>query len=238
MGKVSMEKLIEDLNDVIEVIEGTKDKGETVFAWYVFNDHTLKVELTIQSIDKEGEEILLLPDPKSVFFIKEMISGLGTINVYVPKDLLIFSAEFKNIDEEGKLKIGFPTLFKVHDRRGWDRVQLEADVLALFELRGKTWNKKVFDLGSGGMSIVFNKTEHFRGEIQEKVENVKIKVGEKTAYCECTIVNILQLKPYMLENCPYGGTRVSFKFDNLGSDSKDFLEKILFSHIGLLKDLS
>ena len=61
------------------------------------------------------------------------------------------------MDDEGRLKIGYPTIFKVHDRRGWDRVQLEADILASFELKGKSWNKKSFDLGSGGMSIVLIK---------------------------------------------------------------------------------
>ena len=232
-----MEKLIEDLSDVLDVIEESKEKGDRIFAWYVFNDHTIKVELTIQSVDKDKEEILLCPDPKSVFFIKEMISGLGTINIYMPSSLLIFSAEFKNLDEEGKVRIGFPTLFKVHDRRGWDRVQIEANVFAIFELKGKMWNKNVFDLGSGGMSIVFNKTEYFRGELQEVVKKIEIKVGDKSTYCECTIVNILQLKPYMLENCPYGGARVSFKFNRLDDDTREFLEKILFSHIGLLKDL-
>ena len=232
-----MEKLIEDLNDILEVLKETQEKSESIFAWYVFNDHTLKVELGIQSIDDSVEEIILKPDPKSVFLVRELISGLGTINIYVPKSLLIFSAEFKNVDDEGRIKIGFPTIFKVHDRRGWDRVQLEADILATFELKGKNWNKKVFDLGSGGMSIVFNKTEHFRGELQEKIPKVTITVGEKKAFCECTIVNILQLKPYLLENCPYGGTRVSFKFDNLDKDSKEILDKVLLSHIGLLNDL-
>ena len=85
---------------------------------------------------------------------------------------------------------------------------------------------------------MFNKTEHFRGEIQEKIPRVEITVGEKKAFCGCTIVNILQLKPYLLESCPYGGTRVSFKFDNLDKDSKEILDKVLLSHIGLLNDLS
>jgi len=232
-----MEKLIEDLNDILEVLNETKDKSESVFAWYVFNDHTLKVELSIHSIDGSEEEIVLTPDNKSVFLVRELVSGMGTINIYVPKKLLIFSAEFKHVDDEGRLKIGYPTIFKVHDRRGWDRVQLEADILAAFELKGKNWNKKVFDLGSGGMSIVFNKTEHFRGELQERIDRVEITVGEKKVFCQCTIVNILQLKPYLLESCPYGGTRVSFKFDNLDKDSKEILDKVLLSHIGLLNDL-
>ncbi|MEC7182844.1 MAG: hypothetical protein VXW15_09035, partial [Bdellovibrionota bacterium] len=77
-----MEKLIEDLNDILEVLNEAKDKGESVFAWYVFNDHTLKVELTIHSIDGSEEEIILTPDSKSVFLVRELVSGMGTINIY------------------------------------------------------------------------------------------------------------------------------------------------------------
>jgi len=51
-----MEKLIEDLNDILEVLNEIKDKGESIFAWYVFNDHTLKVELKIQAIDGGTEK--------------------------------------------------------------------------------------------------------------------------------------------------------------------------------------
>ena len=97
-----MEKLIEDLNDILEVLKEVQEKSESIFAWYVFNDHTLKVELGIQSINDSVEEIILKPDPKSVFLVRELISGLGTINIYVPKSLLIFSAEFKNVDDEGR----------------------------------------------------------------------------------------------------------------------------------------
>jgi hypothetical protein len=232
-----MEQLIEDLSDVLGLIEEAKDSGVKVFAWYVFNEHTLKVELTIQDVDKEKEEIILCPEPTSVSYIKEMISGLGSVNIYMPKTRLIFSAEFKNIDEQGKMRIGLPSLFKVHDRRGWDRTQLEANITAVFELKGKTWNKNVFDLGCGGMSIVFSKNDLFRGEVQEIVKKMEIKVGDTKVYCECIIVNILQLRPYLLESCPYGGTRVSFKFNQLDEKTKSFFESIIFSHIGLLKGL-
>ena len=61
-----MEKLIEDLNDILEVLKETREK-ESIFAWYGLNDHTLKVELGIQSIDDSVEEIILNQTPSQFF---------------------------------------------------------------------------------------------------------------------------------------------------------------------------
>ena len=138
-----MEKLIEDLNDILEVLNETKEKSESVFAWYVFNDHTLKVELKIHSIDDSVEEIILKPDPKSVFLVRELVSGLGTINIYVPKKLLIFSAEFKNVDDEGGLKLATQRFLRFMT----EEVGIEFSLKLIFWLPSNSrenWNKKSF----------------------------------------------------------------------------------------------
>jgi hypothetical protein len=223
--------------EALAAIKEAMEKKQTVLCWYVLNDHTVKAELTVLNFHPNKDEIVFKPMPGSLPYLKQMISGSGKMNFFLPCQSCTFSSELKSLDENGKLVTSLPEVFRFNDRRSGHRVDLEMTIWADFEINGKKYHKKCFDLGAGGLSIVFSNLEHFRGRINQSLDSIELTVGKNKIETKCQIVNILKLTPYKLDNCPYGGSRVSFKFLKLKEKDKETLEGIVMSHLGLIKDL-
>lgn len=213
-------------------------KKKDVLVWYLFNNHSIKASSKIDSIDEAKEEIIISPQAGSPGKMKKVISGFGTVNVFIPNLSLIFSSPFKSINEHGRITLGMPETSLFYDRRTDDRVVLGNVLWAEFTAHGKKIRKKIFDLSIGGMAIVFAKSERFKLPLGTIIEDASLFLeGSNTKInMRCKITNSLKLSPYLLDSCPYGGARISFQFLDMTKKQHEFVSNILISHVGLDKD--
>lgn len=230
-----MRKEIE--KDTFKVINECIEKKKEAFAWYLFNNHTIKTPVKIDSFNLEKEEIHFSPSPGSVKELSQIIGGIGKINIYIPNFSFVFCSELKKYDESGKFILKAPEMSLFYDRRETNRVDLEISIMAKFIHKGKTFRKKLFDIGPGGCSIIFSKTERFKVNIGEVISDLTLEVtdSKNSILINAKVASILKLSPYLLDNTPYGGNRISFQFTGLKSVETDFINKIILSHVGMAK---
>ncbi len=215
------------MSEVIKSIEEAVTKKYDVVVWYLFHSYTIKGNAKIRMYHPGKSEILIEPQGGGSEVMEQVISGFGTVNVYIPLLSLVFSAPFKNLNERKALTLGMPDTYLYYDRRTRDRVFLEENYNVEFTVGKRECRKRLHDISPGGMSIIFSKSERFAIEPGTKIKNVKLTGDHKTIEVDVVIVNYLKLSPYMLEACPYGGAKVSFRFADLDESTSKVIRQIM-----------
>ncbi|MBL6990042.1 MAG: PilZ domain-containing protein [Bacteriovoracaceae bacterium] len=209
--------------DIQSLIKEAHTKKKPLIAWYFFVGKMLKAELDIVSVLSERKKIKLQAREKSFIYLKEMISGSGEINIYIPEYQFFFTTKICSLDDLGELTIEFPDESSVVDRRGGQRFSLSDDLLIELTYKNKKTKKKCFDISSGGFSIILSKSEKLLFKEDQLFDVVNVYFGSQQITLSAKIKNILKLKPFMVEDNPYGAFRISFQFvdvDDLGAQLK------------------
>lgn len=210
-----MEKI---LNEVI------KNKYE-VIAWNLITGHFVKTDLRLQSVVMVKKELHFLLSESSSQILKEVISGSGIINFYIPFKGILFSAELKKFDDK-KLVTNIPSDFDSNDRRTENRYQA-LDVKITISYKDKSITKSCFDLSNGGFSVVFLNSEAIVKSDDDNSLSVTIRYGENLYELKAKLVGTRSVKPYENESIPYAGRRTSFEFIDLSANDRLFLNNII-----------
>jgi c-di-GMP-binding flagellar brake protein YcgR len=220
---------IEILNSIKEAVSKKYD----VVIWYLFHNHIIQTKAKIKKVDQGKSKILIQPEAGSAGVIDKVISGFGTVNIYIPELSVIFSSPFVEMDEKKVLNLGLPSTYLYYDRRSEERIFVNSDNTIDFTYGKKSICKKIHDISSGGMSIIFSKSERTIIPVGTRINKVRLKTEEKTYELDCIVTNFLKLSPYMLDACPYGGAKVSFKFLNLSEEIYEVITKIITEQVKL-----
>ncbi|MFZ8932413.1 MAG: PilZ domain-containing protein [Bacteriovoracaceae bacterium] len=222
----------------IEVINSLKEavsKKYDIVIWYLFHNHIIQAKAKIKKFNQSNSEIHIQPQGDYFGMIDKTISGFGTVNIYIPELSLVFSAPFKSMNDKKNLILGEPNSFLYHDRRSEDRTYVESHYTINFKLGKKEIQKKLHDISAGGMSIIFSKSERTVIPAGTTIKKIKLKAMGKTYELDCLVTNYLKLSPYMIDACPYGGAKVSFKFLNLNEKNSKVISKIITEQLELQK---
>ncbi|MCB9060427.1 MAG: PilZ domain-containing protein [Halobacteriovoraceae bacterium] len=211
------------------IAEAVKNKEEG-YSWYAFHSNIIKAELVVETIRKDRNEVVIRPLPGSIAYLQEMIAGQEYLNVCLPKSSLVFTSKIKWMNDEGKLLLSLPEKYSFSERRREERIEPNSSVLVNFKYLGNQVRKNCLDLGLGGFSIVFAKSE---GQVLDRgkiIDNIEIRFNDELLEVNCKVTSILILKPYMIDRVPYAGSRVSFQFVDLTPVQKEKIEIFLKSY--------
>jgi c-di-GMP-binding flagellar brake protein YcgR len=223
--------------DIKQTLINCYKESMHVFAWALNSTQIVKAELKIKLIDAKTKKIHLVPDAKSKPYLDEMIGGLGRINLIIPEASFIFDCEVQQFDEDGVLVVTFPKYYRFYERRRFERIDPFIPIKVQLKNKNKIIQKDCLDIGVGGFSLVFSKVEHVPFKKGETLEDVLITRLTESNSAKVKVTNVLKLKPYTLENCPYGGTRVSFAFIEPAKDLNDFILTIINGQKNLMSDV-
>ncbi|MDH5581200.1 MAG: hypothetical protein OEY33_04780, partial [Bdellovibrionales bacterium] len=112
-----------------------------------------------------------------------------------------------------------------HDRRKSKRSILARPCVVVLDLDSKVITKNCYDLGVGGLSLLFSKSENISFKDGQILNSCSIKISSgKIKGLKLRYLRTVQLAPYQYENYPFGGKRVSFSFHELSSSDLSKIE--------------
>lgn len=131
-------------------------------------------------------------------------------------NLTFFSEVLTYEKEQGLLRLAIPEVGYFSDRRTEDRKRPTGTVKITLPAHGSFSQgvvKDVLDLSSGGLSFILQKKDHFPYEGGQALHGpLVLNIEGKHIELTAEVVQVLRIKPFVLENVPYGDRLVSLKF--------------------------
>lgn len=222
--------------NIYDSIKNAHQKKYPLAAWQLEGDVLLKAELTILSYKVDRNEIILQTSEGMENHLIQMITGLGKLNFYLNEFSLLFTSDIKKLEPGGKLTISFPQHYFFHDRREGERFEILGLPFAVkLKIGNRQLKKSCFDISKGGLSILFSQSERVPYQTGDLIKDLTLVFGGHEVNFEARVVRILKLKPYMLESIPYGGSRLSLKFEKMAEMDTGKLQKLTAHLEELLK---
>ncbi len=204
---------------------------DRLIAWYSFNGQLLRCNLNFKQKNTRKNEIVLQVEPNEIYIMDLMISGNDIINFYIPSKSIHFKAILKNYTESGQLSISMPYEVKEEERRRDIRVEPDIDIKISFMYNGNWYTRKTFDVSAGGFSIVFGEQEKIKVEKEQDIGIIKIDLLDRSIIAKAQVATIMKLRPFLLENCPYGGQRISFMFTEIEPRDRAFIAAYINTYL-------
>ena len=196
-------------------------KGDYVFfAWQAIGGVIEQCELQIKSYRKEYNDIEFEIDEKQKIKLEKIISGNRILNIYVPELSVSFSSELKSVTIDGKVKIILPLEYSFYERRKHERITPAKSCYVSFEHGGKCVRRSIFDFSIGGLSIVLPKSDKITIAKSKVFAEFTVEIGTKKIKVKAECVNAFSIDRYKLENLPYGGYKIAFRFIEISKEDK------------------
>lgn len=208
---------------IVEAVQG----NFSFFAWSSIGGVVEKCELKVRAYRKEYNEIELeLKDPKSDSLDK-VISGNRQLNVYVPELSVTFTTELKVITVDKKVKIYPPKEFTLFERRKHERLIPSKTCYVSFEHKNSIMKKSIYDISIGGIAIILSKSDKIIIPKGKEYESITLEIGMNRMKVKAECVNSFTLDRYKVDNLPYGGYKIAFRFLDMSQEDKEFLTEYI-----------
>lgn len=218
-----MSKIIDAKIEVNEIIRDISNHRDIMFIYdFITDDEKLKCTLNFLEKDESDRTLLFeISDESSLDNFKKLLKQKENLNIFNGRRSLSFVSTFVKDPKRNITQVlfNYPNEIIQYERRKTPRVQLSQPIVVNIKLTFKTYRKNVFDLGEGGFSIIFIKSESVRLEEKMVIPNISFFIGKTKIVLDCEVAKVFSIKPYEFENFPYGGTRVSFKYLNLTKEN-------------------
>ncbi len=230
---------IEKTKNIYDAIKDAHLKKNPIFAWQLEGEVLLKAELIIESYKTDRNEIIFQTTEGMEENLIQMITGLGKLNFYLNESSLLFTSDIKKLEPGGKLTVSFPQVHTFHDRREGERFEILGLPFSVkLKINDREIRKSCYDISKGGLSILFSQGERVPYQAGDLIKDLILVFGKNEVSFEARVVRVLKLKPYMLESIPYGGSRLSLKFEKMAKMDSGLLEKLTEQLEELLKKKS
>lgn len=204
-------------------------KKHQVVAWNQVADQLMKADVVMESfvMSRRNEVHFSIPG-ESLEQVKEMLSGSGKINFFIPFKGLIFTSEIKSF-AGNRLVTQLPEDSEFQDRRTDLRIDT-VDIRIEFEINNNRFSKNCFNLSSGGFSVMFMNSENI-GKLNDLTEiEIKLKYKEEVIKLKSRVASVVNVKAYEHEAIPFAGKRVSFEFKDVNPEMKMHLNSIIVAN--------
>jgi c-di-GMP-binding flagellar brake protein YcgR len=210
-------KEIDNSLELQKLIQEQNASGGEHTIW-VSNKENIRVySFTIKNIDLVNRSLSLkIPYQEEEENSLALLEGVEVKVFLSGVNLTFFSEILTYKSHEGLLKITFPEIGYFKERRTEERKRPLGTVKIKFPIKGelsKGLIKDVLDLSSGGVSFILRKNDKFPFiEGHNLTEHFSILIEGKEIQLTGKVVKILKIKPFVLENVPYGDRLVSLAF--------------------------
>lgn len=229
---LSFNKVAKEQLEITSIISNAFKQKEAFYVWYATPFQLIKANLEISTYRKRKKEIVFRPFPDSVHFLRQIISGKEKLNLYMTIQSYYFTISFKELNADGLLIGGWPEELTFYNRRKKPRSLPDNSrpIQVKFKTNEKVLLKNCYDIGTGGFSLVFSKSEHIEFQKDELLKKIEIKIEKSSILVNCRVKEFRKLELYLLENHPYGGQRAAFQFIDLDPKSLEKINKYLEEH--------
>ena len=194
-----------------ELIDSSK-MSEKVIIWSFSLESFHFVEYSIKTIRRDRDELLF--DPVgfvSLDALKNIITGLGKINIFLTEKKIFLRVNFKSINEKNSITTSLPEFSMKEERRQGPRLPVTRVEVNL--IRGGKEEKGVLrDISEGGASIYITERKAKVPQVEDNVDNLYLKSDQVKKIGPGKIVAVKKIPPYQ-EKYPYAVWKISLSFD-------------------------
>jgi len=217
--------------EIIKILQEQKATGGVHKVSLQSDNVVRQIPCTLNIVDLANQTISFgIPENFRVD-LEEHLHGGEQVKAFLEdKGAIFFSRVINYKSGSGTIVVEFPKVLFLEERRKEERYRPAGILkvsLSTKDQLGSELFKDILDISKGGMSFVLNKGDRFPFTEEE---NLSIKLVYKSHSLECSmkVVKILKIKPFVLENIPYGDRLVSLSFS--GED------ETLLKRVGKLVD--
>ena len=197
--------------EVQNILEDTLKKNELIYIWQISGSGVVKAEVKIKRVDVRRMEMLMEPVGNSYYYLGQMITGHGKINIHIPEKSAFFVCDYKSFKDE--LTLYWPEVEYCHERRKQERLEeLNSSVECVFKWENKIFRKNCFDLSTMGISFIFSRQETIGIKQNNIIPDIMLKFGKETLSLSGRVTNVDLIDPVKNSKYYYPGTRVSVRF--------------------------
>jgi len=197
------------------------------FIWLSIDGVVEKCETKIKAVRKEYKEIELSIEPDQEAQLVKVIPGNRIVNIFVPELSISFSSTLKAISIDKKIKIYIPTDYIFYNRRRYERVRFVQNGYVSFEQNKIMIKKILYDISAGGFSLVILKTDPIARKMDRGLILFLLEIAGKKIKVKAECVNNIKIDRHKLEDLPYGGVKLGFRFAEMSKEDKEFLIELV-----------
>ncbi len=226
---------------IFSIINNTKINEKPVVGWKIVAGKKITVDVTFHIIRKFRNEIVVKAIGASENKrLGELAAGAENLNFYLPDDMVLFQAEVKQIELSGDLRVKIPDMIAQVDRRKNMRLFVESGMQTELSFKKQNhghkaathnFKKNCFDISSGGASFLISKLETKFFAIEDKIDEVSLKINEKEFKMDAEVVNILEVEPDARNGLHYKNYKICLNYMNLDTEAKRYIDKYVFDYI-------
>lgn len=192
-----------------KTLQQEKNSGGRGEMWVSLDEQIILIPFELKKVDLHSMlcwfTLLRKDDTYSELFNKSR-----EIKCFFPgAGVYIFTTCYYFCSDSSLLKTNFPIRMYAKERRRDERQEVDGKLSLKFITESGSRTFKVFDISKGGISIILSRAEHFNFE-QNTVFDVVIMPFSIKLRLQQTLK--LKIKPFVLENIPYAGHKLSFRF--------------------------
>lgn len=221
-----MKEITRDRNFEKVIVEMIQNQTSAI-AWHSLNGVVFKVELLAKAFRKEYGEIELIVKSGNGEDLQKVVGGNRILNLYIPSASISFSAPIKGIGSDFKIKISLPESYQFYERRENERVQPLKTMYVTFEYQKVTFKKSLFDISIGGFSIIVPRNDRLSLSKGTIFPQMTIEISGKKIKIKAECVNSFSVDRYKLDNLPYGGQKIAFRFMGMAPEDQIFINDLV-----------
>jgi len=204
------------------------------FAWQSVAGNVEKCELVVKAYRKEYNEIELeLKNPEDN--MAKIISGTRVINIYVPELAVSFTSELKSVTADKRLKLYPPKEFNFFERRKHERLNPIKTCYVVFEHNRNQIKKAIYDISLGGIAIILSKSDKLVIPKGKEFPLITLEIGLRKLKIKAECVNSFTIDRFKLDNLPYGGYKIAFRFKDMSKEDREYLTEFV-THQSLIQN--
>lgn len=193
------------------------------FAWQSIGGIVEKCELKIRAYRKDYNEIELEVCAGQEDKLAKVISGNRILNIYVPELSVSFSSELKSVTIDKKVKLYPPADYSFYERRKHERVRPSKACFVTFEHNKQLIKKAIYDFSLGGIAVILPKSDKVTIAKGKIFTTFVLDIGLRKIKVKAECVNSFSIDRFKLDNLPYGGFKLAFRFTEITKEDRAFL---------------
>lgn len=223
-------KEINNGTEILKLLQEQKATGGVHSVWIQYENNLKQVPFTLSQV-KPAEHTMSFSFSRGLMeqFVGSLFGG-EKLKVFLSDvGVTFFTEVLKCHKDSGLLKVTFPEIVFFEERRKEKRYRPSGLLkISVQDKNGSFLRKDIMDISVGGLSFLLGKEDRFPHKDGEEV-SFEIKFGSKKFELIGQVVKVLKIKPFVLENIPYGDRLVSLSFTPRDEMSLKRFQKFLDS---------
>lgn len=217
---------------ILEAIQGKFP----FFAWKSIGGVIEKCEMQVKAFRRDYNEIEFELKAEQEENLEKVVSGDRNFNMYIPELSVSFTSELKSISPDKKVKIFIPHEFSFFERRKHERVRPSKTCYLYFEHNHQVVKTAIHDISLGGIAFIMAKSEKINIAKGTNFSFFVLEFGARKIKLTAECVSAISIDRFKLENLPYGGFKIAFRFLDIAPDDRRFLMEYV-THETILKQV-